>query len=100
MKNIEKGAQKWDENIEQLHSICSGLTPKTDAAHVENLIAAVQVVLDDLKKCNDIFLSSLHILENTNSIMRDSLAEFDEAIRQIDLGLEKAISEFNEKGPK
>jgi hypothetical protein len=28
------------------------------------------------------------------------LAEFDEAIRQIDLGLEKAISEFNEKGSK
>ena len=100
VKNIEKGAQNWDENIEQLHSICSGLTPKIDAARVENLIAAVQVVSDDLKKCNDIFLSSLHVLENTNSIIQASLAEFDEAVRQIDLGLEKAISEFNEKSPK
>jgi hypothetical protein len=99
LKNIEKGATNWDENIEQLHSICIALTPTTDAARVENLIAMVQVSSDDLKKCNEIFLSSLHVLENNNLVLKASLAEFDERIKQIDLDFEKAIREFNEKSP-
>jgi hypothetical protein len=94
-KKMEKGAKNWDENIEQLHAMCSSLRPKTDTDHIENLIAMVQVASDDLKKYNDISLSSLHILEDTNSIIKTSLAEFDEKVRQIDLDFEKAIREFN-----
>jgi hypothetical protein len=94
-KKMEQGTKNWDENIEQLHAICSSLTPKTDTARIENLIAMVRVASDDLKKCNDISLSSLHILENSNSIIKDSLAEFDEKMRQIGLDFEKAIREFN-----
>jgi hypothetical protein len=94
-KKMEQGTKNWDENIEQLHAICSSLTPKTDTARIENLIAMVRVASDDLKKCNDISLSSLHILENSNSIIKDSRAEFDEKMRQIDLDFEKAIREFN-----
>jgi hypothetical protein len=93
-KNIGKRAKIWDENIEQLHSICSSLTPKTDVVRVENLIAMVQIASDDVKEYNDSSLSSLHILENTNSIIRASLAELDEKVRRIDLDLEKAIREF------
>jgi hypothetical protein len=94
-KKMEKGAKNWDENIEQLHAMCSSLRPKTDTDHIENLIVMVQVASDDLKKYNDISLSSLHILEDTNSIIKTSLAEFDEKVRQIDLDFEKAIREFN-----
>jgi hypothetical protein len=94
-EKMEKGTKNWDENIEQLHALCSSLTPKTDTARIENLIAMVQVASDDLKKYNDISLSSLHILESTNSIIKTSLAEFDEKIRRIDLDFEKAIREFN-----
>jgi hypothetical protein len=99
-KYMEKGIKNWDENIELLHAMCSGLTPKTDTARVENLIAMVQAASDDLKKSNDVSLSSLHILENTNSIIEASLSEFDEKVRQIDLDFEKAIREFDEKNPE
>jgi hypothetical protein len=96
-RKMEEGAENWDENIKQLHSICSSLTPQTDAARVENLIAMVQVVSDDHKKFNDISLSSLHILENTNSIIKASLVELDEKLRQIDPDLIKAIKELTKK---
>ncbi|MBA2492277.1 MAG: hypothetical protein H0W34_10785 [Pyrinomonadaceae bacterium] len=99
-KNMEKSIKNWDESIQHLHAMCSSLTPKTDTARVENLIAMVQAASDDLKKYNDASLSSLHILENTNSIIKVSLAEFDEKVRQIDLDLRKAIKGFNEKSPE
>ncbi len=125
-KNIEKEIKNWDENIKQLHSICSSLTPKTDTVRVENLIALVQMASDDLKKYNDISMSRLHVLENINSISDENVrridaefekdvrrinAEFDEKARlidakfnkkarRIDLDLEKAIREFNEKSPE
>ena len=95
-KNVEKGAKNWAENIERLHSICRSLTPKTDPAHVENLIAMVQIASDDITKYNDSSLSALHVLKNTNSIIKDTLAKFDEDVRRIDLELEKAIKQFNE----
>jgi hypothetical protein len=57
----------------------------------------VQAASDDLKKYNDVSSSSLHILENTNSIIKASLAESDEKLRQIDLDLRKAVRGFNEK---
>jgi len=99
---IEEGAKNRDEDIKKLHSICSSLTPQTDAALVENLIAMVQIASDDAKKYNDTYFSSLHILENTNSIIRTTLVESEEKRRQIDLDLIKAIKELtkkNEYGP-
>jgi hypothetical protein len=99
-KKIGKVAKKWDSYIEQLHSICSGLTPKTGAVRVENLISIVQIASDDVKKYIDSSLSSLHVLEDTNSIIRASLTEYDEKVRQINLDLEKGIREFNEKSPE
>ena len=86
-QNVEKGIKNWDENIEKLHFIYSSLTSETDAAQVERLIALVQVASDNLKKANDSFLSSLHILETTNQIIEAKLAETDEKIRQINLDL-------------
>jgi metal-responsive CopG/Arc/MetJ family transcriptional regulator len=101
-RKMEEQANNWEEKIQQLHSICSSLTPQTDAARVENLIAMVQIISDDTKKYNDINLSSLHILENTNSIIETSLVESEEKRRQIDLDLIKAIKELTkttEYGP-
>ena len=96
-RKMEEQANNWEEKIQQLHSICSSLTPQTDAARVENLIAMVQIISDDTKKYNDIYLSSLHILENTNSIIRATLVESEEKRRQIDLDLIKAIKELTKK---
>jgi hypothetical protein len=97
-KNIENGAKYWDDNVEQLHSICRGLTPTTDAARIENLIAMVQIASDDVKKYNEISVSSLHILEGTNSIIKASLSEFDEKLSRINVDFEQAIRRFHEKG--
>lgn len=103
-KIIEKIAKNWDEYIEQIHSIYISLTPKTDAARVEKLIAMVQIASDDTKKYNDINLSSLHILENINPITEERKRRinlhYDEEVRRINLDLEKAIREFNEKSPE
>lgn len=95
-KNMDKATKNWDQKIEQLHDICSGLTSTSDTARIENLVAVVQVASDDLRKSNDIVLSSLHILEKTNSIIRASLAEYDEKVRQIDLDFARATREFTE----
>jgi len=98
-KNIEKAGKNWDENIEQLHSICSNLTPQTGAARVENLIAMVQRASDNATKYNDTSLSSLHILENTNSIIRTTLADFDEKVRRIDFDCRKQLENLTQKAP-
>ena len=95
-KNMDKATKNWDQNIEQLHDICSGLTSTSDTARIENVSAMVQVASDDLRKSNDIALSSLHILENTNSIIRASLDEYDEKVRQIDLDFARVTREFTE----
>lgn len=100
-EDIELGAKHWDARINELHSICSSLTSKTDATRVERLIAMVQEASDDVKKYNEVSLSSLHILESTNSIIKTILSEIDEKERRIDLDLERAIREFkrNEESP-
>jgi hypothetical protein len=90
-QNLNKGIKNWDENIEKLHSIYISLTSETDAAQVEKLIALVQVASDNLKKSNDSFLSSLHILETTSEIIETKLAESDEKIRQINLDFERGM---------
>jgi hypothetical protein len=100
---MEQAIKNWDENIEHFHLMCATLTPEKDVARVERLIAMVQVATDNLKKINDSALASLHILEETNTIIRVSLDQINldlETVRQIDLDLEKATREFNERAPK
>lgn len=98
-KNMDKATKNWDQNIEQLHDICSRLTSTSDMGRVENLVAMVQVASDDLSRSNDTAKSSLHILEDSNSIMESSLAKYDEKVRQTDLAFARATREFTEGSP-
>jgi hypothetical protein len=99
-EKMELAAKGWDENIKQLHSICSSLTPESDVTRIEGLIAAVQVASDDAKKHNEVLLSSLHILESTEPILRTSAAEMQRLqVRRAELNLEKAIEEFRSTQP-
>lgn len=93
-EGVEKGMKLWEENIERLHFIYSNLTLETDAPEVERMIAIVQVASDNLKKANIGYLSALHILETTNELMKTTLAETDEKIRQINLDFERAIEKL------
>jgi hypothetical protein len=97
VRNVtDKATKNWDQNIEHLHGICSRLTSTSDMGRVENLIAMVQVASDDLSMVNDTAKSSLHILENSNSIIESSLAKYDEEVRQTDLAFARATREFAE----
>jgi hypothetical protein len=49
---------------------------------------------------NDASAASLHILESTNSIIKDSLAESGEKVKQIDRDFENAIRAFKENKPE
>src|SRR6266478_6922727 len=90
-KGVENGIKLWDENIEKLHFIYSNLTLETDAPEVERMIAIVKVASDNLKKANNGYSSTLHILETNNELIKTNLAETDEKIRQINLDFERAI---------
>ena len=94
-EGVEKGIKLWDENIERLHFIYSKLTLETDAPEVERMIAIVQVASDNLTKAHDGESSALHILETSNEIIKTSIAERDETIRQINLDFEKSIEKLN-----
>jgi hypothetical protein len=95
-EGVEKGIKLWDATIEKLHFIYSNLTLETHAPVIERVIDIVQVASDDLKKANDGYSATLHILETTNEFIKTTLAEADEKIRQINLDFERAI----EKLPK
>jgi hypothetical protein len=61
----------------------------------------VQTASDEVKQTNEVHLSSLHTLETTDPMLRASVAKVHELeIRRVELDLEKAIREINEKGPK
>lgn len=94
---VEKGMKLWDKNIEQLHVIYRVLDLESDAPAIESLIASVQVASDDLKKSYDGYEAILHILETTNELMKTSLAETEEKLRQIDLDYERAIEKLSKK---
>jgi hypothetical protein len=96
-EGVEEGIKRWDKNIETLHFIYSRLTSETDVPEVERTIAIVQVASDNLKKASDGYLSSLHILETTNDLIRTNLAETDEKIRQINLDFERAMEKLTKK---
>ena len=94
---IELAAKNWDENIDYLHSICSNLNPKADAAAVEKLIAMNQVVSDELKKVNDSSLASLHILEGIEPLLKADIEELRRLeLLQAELNL-KAMKDVTEK---
>ena len=86
-----------DENIKRLQLIYSNLTLETDAPAVESMIAIAQVASDDLKKVYKGYLSVLHILETSNELMKNNLAEMDEKLRQIDLDFERAMEKLTNK---
>jgi hypothetical protein len=94
-EGVENEMKLWDENIEKLHFIYSNLTSETDAPEVERIIAIVQVASDNLKKAYNGYSSTLHILETTNELMKTTLAEGDEKIRQINIDFERAIEKLN-----
>lgn len=94
-EGVDNGIKLWDENIQRLHFIYSKLTLETDAPEVERLIAIVQIASDNLKKAHDGESSALHILETTNEIIKTSLAERDEKVRQINLDFDKAVEKLN-----
>jgi hypothetical protein len=94
-EGVENEIKLWDENIEKLQFIYSNLTSETDAPEVERIIAIVQVASDNLKKANNGYSSTLHILETTNELMKTNLAEMDEKIRQLNIDFERAIEKLN-----
>jgi hypothetical protein len=91
---INEGIRKWDENIETLRFIYSGLTSETEAAAVERHIDLVQVASDNLRKAHNGFLSALHVLETNNQIIETKLAETDQKIKQINLEFEQGMKKL------
>jgi hypothetical protein len=93
--NIGLAANHWDEIITDLHFICSNFTLTTDAARIEKLIDLVQVASDEVTKSNEVYLASLHTLETTYPILRDSLATRHKSeITKGELDLEDAIRDI------
>ena len=88
---VENGMRLWNKQLESLHVIYSNLTEGTDAPEVERLIAIVQVASDNLKKAYNGYSSILHILETSNELMKASLAEMDEKLRQIEIDYQRAV---------
>ena len=96
-EDIELKAKTWDKIIESLHFTCINLKLE-DGAEIERLIAMAQGASDNIKRSNEIFLGSLHILESTEPLLRtavDKLREFDMQLAELD----SVAKELNEKAP-
>ena len=93
-EGVENWIKLWDANIEKLHFIYNNLTLETHAPVIERVIDIVQVASDDLKKANNSYSATLHVLETTNEFIKTTLAEADEKIRQINLDFERAIEKL------
>ena len=91
---LEGFIKRCDERIEKLHIIYSNLTSETYASFIEEMIDIVQVASDNLKKINNGFSATLHVLETTNEFIKTTLTETDEKIRQINLDFERAIEKL------
>jgi len=96
-EGIEGGIKLWDENIQRLHLIGSNLNLETDGPEIEKMITIVQVASDNLKKTNDNYSAALHILETSNELIKTTLAESAEQLRQIDRDFERAIEGLTRK---
>jgi hypothetical protein len=100
VENIELIANRTELLVKQLHAECSNFTSETDATIIEKLIAIVQGASDEAKGNNEGYLASLHTLETTDLILRDSVAIVQELeIRKAELNLEQAMREIKEKKP-
>ena len=96
-ENIELNAQTWNEVIESLHSTCINLQIEA-AEKIERLIAMTQRASDNLKRSNEIYLGSLHILESTEPLLRTNLDELHNYEMQLaELNSQKVMKELNEK---
>jgi hypothetical protein len=62
-----------DEGIDEAHFFCKGLKFGDNAEKIERVIALTQGVIDNAKRSNEIQLSTLHILENTQPLMKNDL---------------------------
>jgi hypothetical protein len=100
-EDVELKAKDWDQIIESLHSTCINLET---GAQIERLIALAQGASDNIKRSNEIFLGSLHILESTEPLLRagvDKLQNFEMQLAELD-SLAKELSEkapFSEPDP-
>lgn len=72
---IQRAANNWDENIEIFHGIYANLSSHKQGAHVERVIARVQLATDDLQSSNDGYRATLHLLETTNQLIATNLAD-------------------------
>jgi hypothetical protein len=91
-EDVELKAKDWDQIIESLHSTCINLET---GAEIERLIALAQGASDNIKRSNEIFLGSLHILESTEPLLRtgvDELQNFEMQLAELD-SLAKELSE-------
>jgi hypothetical protein len=95
-KNIESQAEDWDEKTKRFHSLCAVYTSEKHAENVEELIAIVQLGSDTIKRTNEIYLSTLHILETTNPKMEADLAQLRKMEMQlVELELEQKQKALN-----
>jgi hypothetical protein len=88
-KTIQEQAEVWDNNFARFHGLCAGYISEKDAEAVEELIAIVQLASDNIKRVNEIYLSTLHILETTNPQMATDLAE----MHKMEIQLAELIEE-------
>jgi hypothetical protein len=101
IEGIEGIVKQRANIIESLHSTYEHLTFKTDAILVENLIALVKVVSDDVKKHTDAHLATLHSLEENFPLMKDNLTQMNQLkTQQAELELELVMKRLNEKASK
>ncbi|HKO98041.1 MAG TPA: hypothetical protein VJU86_13670 [Pyrinomonadaceae bacterium] len=96
--NIQSQAEEWDNQIERLHKLCAGYTSVKDAENIEEVIAIAQLSSDQIKRINEIYLSTLHILETTNPKMETDLAEMRKMELQL-AAVKLESKELNEKAP-
>ena len=98
-EGVKDGMAKWDKNIEQFQLIYRTLTLVTDADEVEKVISNVQISSDILKRAIVGYSSILDVLETANEMVKTSLADGEERIRQINLDFERGMREFKLRHP-
>lgn len=101
LENIENNfgptATKWNEIIEHLYSQYFELASKPDPARIERLIALTRRASGQIKTHNEVSLAQLHVLETTNPLLKEGIAEFDE-LNHERLELEILEKEIEEVG--
>jgi hypothetical protein len=99
-EGVKEGIASWDKNIAQFQLIYKTLTLVKDADAVEKVIADVQISSDTLKRAITGYSSILDILETTNEMVKTTLVEQEEKLRQINLDFERGMREFKLTHPE